>query len=86
MNERLPLSPAQTNAIAKAHTYGGLVRWPAGYWSYPGCPFKKGKPAWLCRTETVDVLIERGLLRYSEWRPTRAYRMPIKAEPVINTA
>ncbi len=81
MSETLALSRAQADALEKARSYGALERWPGGYWSHPGCAFNSGKPAWRCTTGTVKALMQRGLLRYSEWKPTRQFRYPTKVEP-----
>lgn len=76
------LSLKQSKALEKAREHGALLRWPNGIWSHADVNFDRGRPAWRCATGTVKSLVDRGLLRYTEWKPAYPYRMPIKAEPV----
>jgi hypothetical protein len=72
----MKLSPAQSRAMVAARETGALYR----------CP----EQGWSCRDDlrfgplsasTVHSLVDRGLLRFTEWR----YNAPIKAVPTKET-
>jgi hypothetical protein len=78
-----PLSATMAIALAESIEHGGaLVRHAGGYWSFPGCPRgpNNGVPEWNVGTSTVEALVARGQLYYSQWRRGRAgRRFPIAA-------
>ena len=61
----MKLSPKMKEALAGAAAHsskGELVRWPGGFWTYPGCPCKPGYgvsvqvPDWWVSTHTITAL------------------------------
>lgn len=81
-----PLSATMIIALDEAKTRGGkLVRHQGGYWTYPGAvPLATiGRPFdWWVGASTVEALVERGRLRYVEWKEGRGTRFPVVAEVV----
>lgn len=82
------LSPTMAHALNKARFLGNgqLERWPGGFWTYPGCPWKQGTgqnaryriPAWSVSTHTVDALLRRGLVKsIEEQRPGWSVRVEV---------
>jgi hypothetical protein len=62
-------SPAQLEALKMAAAHGGLVYWPGGFWTYPGCDVVRegvaqgrsyAVPAWSTSTHTIKALETRG--------------------------
>lgn len=62
-------SPAQLDALKMAAVHGGLVYWPGGFWTYPGCAVVRegvaqgrsyAVPAWSTSTHTIKALEARG--------------------------
>lgn len=52
---------------------GTITRYPGGFW-YPA---GNGKPSY--GTTTVEALVTRGRLEYSEWKQSHGRQFPIKA-------
>jgi hypothetical protein len=78
-----PMTAIQAAAVADIIEHGGeIVRHAGGYWTYPGAvksaafshPFD-----WWIGTSTVDGLVRRGELVYTEHRDGRNGRFPIRA-------
>lgn len=74
-NKDCPLSPTMTNALRWIKEWGGKVkRYPGGFWSSP--------QAFLSvtfGTSTIEALVKRGVMAYSEWKDGRNGRFPIEA-------
>lgn len=82
----MKLSPTQEEALKMMKEKGGgrLVRWPGGFWTYPGADgkavygfggfFEYFRPEWSCSTNTVRALAKKGLveIRYSYGREAMA--------------
>lgn len=66
---RLGLSPAQSQALARAVASGGLRRAPGGFWVPLDAPPERdlevagGLATWWCGTLTIRALERRGLLK-----------------------
>lgn len=88
----MKLSPTQAAILADLRDLAPvnaarLVRLPGGFWTYPGCPYKDGRPdtpRWYALTPTVRALTRLGVLarahRYpEEWRDDRilVQRLPL---------
>lgn len=70
-----PLSATMAAALAFSIDHGGkLVRHAGGYWTYPGCPKPHEE---YFGTTTIQALVDRGELRYVEWKGGRGGRFPI---------
>jgi hypothetical protein len=85
MNELIkkykPLSAVMAGVLADIIDRGGVVvRHQGGYWTYPGAvPHGRHRWDWYCGTTTIEALVARGELTYTEWRDGRRGRFPIKA-------
>lgn len=67
-------------ALAMAHEHGGkLVRHAGGYWTWEGCPRDCGRFLDWVGTPTVEGLVKRGRLEYSEFRDGSHGRFPVAA-------
>lgn len=69
-------------ALGMAHEHGGkLVRYIGGFWSYEKAPRgHDGNPIDHVGTSTVESLVKRGRLRYSEWKQGAHFKFPVVAE------
>jgi hypothetical protein len=77
-----PLSAVMAEALGETFERGGtLIRHVGGYWSYPGCPRRShdGVPEWYVGSSTVQALVDRGELEWTEWKDGRSGRFPIRA-------
>ena len=71
------LSETMQGALAHAKANGGsLVRYPDGFWCRDGL-MDHAVPWW--GTSTVQALVKRGVMQYSEWRESANTRFPIRA-------
>lgn len=52
---------------------GTITRYPGGFWRPDG----EGKPSF--GTTTIEALVKRGRLEYSEWKESHGRKFPIKA-------
>lgn len=78
-----PLSAVMAGVLGDILQHGGVViRHQGGFWSYPGCPFYGRTPEWYCGTTTIEALVARGKLAYTEWKKGRNGEFPIKASVV----
>lgn len=75
------LSATMAACLAAAYEHGGrLVHFVGGYWSWPDCPRDhNGVPVEHFGTSTVQGLIRRERLAYSQWRDGRHQRFPVEA-------
>ncbi len=62
----------------------GRNRIGTGYWTWQGCPWNGSAPQQYFGTTTVDGLVRRGYLHYSQWRrkTKRHGQFPIEVEIV----
>lgn len=75
-----PLSPTMQEALEFVKNHGSIHRHPGGYWNREGdhsFTFTGGFGA-----STINALVKRGHLTYTEWKEGRNGRFPIKAEVV----
>lgn len=81
-----PMTATQAIALAEIIERGGaIVRQAGGFWTMPGAvktaiigvPFD-----WWLGTRTVDGLVRRGALRYTQWKDGRGGRFPIEARVI----
>jgi hypothetical protein len=76
------LSPVQQDAVDTARVSGGrLVRWPGGFWTYPGVALAEGGssdrvPTWHVSTNTIKGLLRRGAVVEVDWRETEGFNGP----------
>jgi hypothetical protein len=67
-------------ALKMAHDHGDeLVRIPGGYWTWRGCPFNGGVPQESFGTTTIEAIVTRGCLVYSEWKENARGKFPVAA-------
>ncbi len=72
------LSKTMRALLAWIADHGGeIYRFPGGYWT--ASPFRSERN-W--GTTSIEALVSRGLLEYTEWRESRACRFPVKARIV----
>lgn len=81
-----PLSLTMAVSLAETIDRGGkLVRHQGGYWTVPGAVRSgtQGHPFefWV-NASTIDALVDRGELRFTEWKVGRGTRFPVAAEVV----
>lgn len=82
---KTPLTAPMAIALDETVAHGGkLIRHQGGYWSWPGCPRREhdGMPEEWFGTTTIDALVDRGRLQYTEYKDGRGHRFPIVAEVV----
>jgi hypothetical protein len=70
------LSPTMERALSYALTHGDLYRFPGGFWARQD--WRQGERPWF-GTSTVDALVTRGRMEYSEWHEGGRSRFPICA-------
>lgn len=77
---KAPLSAAMVAALDEIQARGGrLVRYQGGYWSTPAAECHGGRPAWYIGTPTVNALVSRGRLAFTEWHDPAKSLFPIAA-------
>ena len=67
-------------ALSMAHEAGGkLVRYVGGYWAPENSPLRShdGHPVDYVGTSTIEALVKRGELTYSDWKEGRGGKFPI---------
>lgn len=84
MTKASDLSPPMREALDKAKTHGNgkLVRYPGGYWTFPGAEWAGSAPVWWAGTSTVQALVTRGQLEYTKQMHRRRHgsaTFPIEA-------
>jgi hypothetical protein len=80
-----PLSATMEQAITVALRHRGkLERLPGGYWTYPGCGRSRGAgaPDWYVGATTIDACVDRGRMKFTEWKEGRDTRFPIAVEVI----
>lgn len=79
-----PLTATMAIALGEAIEHGGkLVRHQGGYWTVSGAVHLGiiGRPfEWWANTSTVDALVDRGRMKFTEYKEGRGGRFPILAE------
>lgn len=77
-----PMTAIMTMALGDIIEKGGkLVRHAGGYWTVAGAPKSAtiGHPFdWWVGTSTIEGLVRRGELEYTDWRDGRNGRFPIE--------
>ena len=75
------LSPAMTVALddIRVRCNGTVIRLPGGFWTYQGCPWGHRAPSFYIGTSTIQALVDRGHLDFSEWKDGRKGRFPVAA-------
>jgi hypothetical protein len=58
---------------------GKLIKFSGGYWTFPDCPRSGGLPTEYYGTTTIEALVRRGRLQYTEWINGRRLRFPVVA-------
>ncbi len=78
------ISATMAICLAMAHDHGGkLTRYVGGYWSWKGVARNQnGNPIEYAGTSTVEALVSRKRLTYSDWKDGRNGRFPIAVEIV----
>lgn len=79
-----PVTGEMATCLTFARAHGGrLVRSPGGFWSYPGAPTAgDGVPRPSFGTSTIEALVRRKLMIYTEHRQGKRGPFPIAAEVV----
>jgi hypothetical protein len=76
-----PLSATMAEALGETVRLGGeLIRLQGGYWTYPNCPRSNGFPDWYAGASTIQALVDRGEMEFTEWRDGRHGRFPIRVK------
>lgn len=75
------ISATMAIALGLAHEHRGyLVRYVGGFWSWEGAPRDhNGHPIDYVGTSTIESLVKRGELQYTEWKEGRGGKFPIIA-------
>jgi hypothetical protein len=82
MTTKAKLSATMAIALGETIEHGGtLIRLAGGFWTYDGCPRRAhdGVPEWYVGATTVQALVIRNELSYTEWKEGRGFKFPIKA-------
>ena len=76
---KLSLSPSMREALFFVEKHAGRIRrYPGGFWTNPE---KYEQPTF--GTKTIEALVTRGYLFYSEWKQGRRGIFPIEAKLII---
>jgi hypothetical protein len=86
MTWRAEISATMRMAVLVTRERGKLVRFPGGYWSYEGCPWDGATPQTYFGTTTIQGLVRRGVLRYSQWRRKSRQHGEFPVEAVLDEA
>lgn len=81
-----PISEAMAAALMLAREHGGkLIRLPGGYWTFEGCPWSGSAPTQHFGTTTIEGLVRRGHMTYTQWRrkTKKPGEFPIEVEVVV---
>lgn len=71
-----PITATMAACMAYAHEHGGTIhRYEGGRWAKPGWSWNGEK----FNASTVQGLVDRGEMEYSEWKQGKRSRFPIKA-------
>lgn len=86
MSKKDEITATMAIGLALAMENGGrLVRYVGGYWAAERAPRNhNGIPIDHVGTPTVEGLVKRGRLEYTEWKEGRGGKFPIVAEFVDN--
>lgn len=77
------ISATMAACLDFAAEHGGkLVRHSGGYWTSQDCPRTRGVPDRYFGEPTVEALVLRGRLRYSDFRGRRNSPFPVEAEVI----
>lgn len=77
------LSATMACVLVEVKEKGGrLTRRQGGYWCIPGAPLSQWGtlPSWWASTPTIEALVRRGYMRYTDWQEGRKGKFPIAAE------
>lgn len=76
------ISATMAIGLGYAHDHGGkLIRYVGGYWSWEGVSRNhNGAPVEYVGTPTIEALVSRGRMKYTEWKAGRNGRFPIAVE------
>lgn len=83
MTRRSEISGTMAAALATAYEHGGeLIHYVGGFWSWRGCPrhSHNGNPEEYFGTTTIEGLVARQRMAYTEWKEGRAVRIEIAAK------
>ena len=75
-----PLTATMAACLDDCLDHGGTFnRFPGGFWAYPGCRRlpHNGHPETHWGTSTIQALVARGRMVYSEWHTGRNGRFSI---------
>lgn len=79
----MKISATMAEALATAHEHGGMLeRRAGGFWTYPKCPCSERRsdvPTWYVAAGTVQALVTRGELEYTQHRETGWGKFPVIA-------
>jgi len=78
------LSPTMRECADRIRSHCGriIVRYPGGFWCVKNSSGETVAPTY--GTTTVEALVKRGVLEYSEWKENRNGRFPIRARMTPN--
>ncbi len=75
------LTPTMKDALHQIYCHGGMVeRRPGGYWTWPQCLSNGGVPLTYYGTTTIEALVTRGKLEYTNHQTGRRGSFPIGAK------
>jgi len=80
MDPKDQLSPTMKSALHEIYSHGGIVeRRPGGYWTWPQCLSNGGVPITYFGTSTIEALVAREKLIYTNHQMGRRGQFPIEA-------
>lgn len=76
------LSATMAIALAEAIDHGGVLeRRAGGFWTFPGAQSTaRNSFEWWVGASTIQALVTRGELQYTQWKEGRGGRFPIQAK------
>lgn len=78
----MELTATMWRALNHAVCNGGILeRRPGGFWMLPSADYLK---ATSFGTPTVEALVKRGRMEYSEWKDGKRGKFPIRAQVVTS--
>lgn len=80
----MKLSPTMEACLEYIRDEGGgaIERYQGGFWASPGGSHPQASHRLHYGTNTVQALVSRGRLQYTEWKENRTGCFPVRAEIV----
>jgi hypothetical protein len=68
-------------ALDYLREHGVIVRYIGGFWARPG--WRRFEQPWF-KYHTIEALVRRGLVEYSEWKTWCNRRIPVAVKEIVH--